>query len=402
MAWKECSVVSQRDQFVQLFLSGDSSMAAVCRQFGISRRTGYKWIGRFNSHGAAGLSDRSRRPLNSPSRVDAAVEAGVVELRRIHRAWGGRKIKRRLEDLGHSDVCSSSAITSILHRHGLIDPADSEARRHPIRFQYPAPNDLWQMDFKGHFALIGGGRCHPLTVLDDHSRYSIVLKSCDNERTETVQTHLRSAFETYGVPKRILCDNGAPWGTSGTGGWDTRTPLTLWLLRLDIKVMHGRPYHPQTQGKDERFHATLIAEVLRWHQFQDLAASQAVFDPWRETYNTQRPHEALDMRVPAALYTPSPRSFPTTLPEVVYPDSDLVRKVSGNSGINVDGRRFAIGRAFRGQNVGLRPTTVDGVWDVFYCKHRVGRIDVRNPGPMLRTADEIPAAVAVDEASPVA
>jgi transposase InsO family protein len=383
MPWKECTAMSEREEFIALSLNKEGSMSLLCRRFGISRKTGYKWLARFKEGSTAALVDRSRRPHNSPTRSSVLLEQKVVELRKKHRGWGGRKIKRRLEDLGEVDVCSAGTMTAILRRHDLIDPVASRQHRAFTRFEYPFPNDLWQMDFKGHFPLNAGGRCHPLTVLDDHSRYALVLKSCGDERTVTVQQHLIGAFERYGLPQRILCDNGSPWGSSGSS--EHFTPLVLWLLRLDVGVIHGRPRHPQTQGKDERFHATLVAEVLRWHSFDDLQASQAVFDPWRETYNTQRPHEALDMNVPAQRYYPSSRSYPTTLPEIIYPKSDLVRKVSGNSGIILHGKRYGIGKAFRGQLIALRPTAVDGLWEVYYCRHRVGSLDERAGAAMNRS-----------------
>jgi transposase InsO family protein len=389
MPWKECSSMSEREEFIFLSLNDQGPMSVLCRRFGISRKTGYKWVRRFKEGGTGNLADRSRRPQNSPRRSDQAIERMVVELRQRHRAWGGRKIKRRLEDLGQTGVCSASTVTAILRRHDLIDAAATAQRQTPRRFEYPSSNDLWQMDFKGHFPLLLGGQCHPLTVLDDHSRYALVLKSCGNEQTATVQGHLIEAFERYGLPRRILCDNGSPWATSGGGGWDNWTPLSLWLLRLGIGMIHGRPYHPQTQGKEERFHATLVAEVLRWQTFENLAATQAAFDPWREIYNTQRPHEALEMSVPATRYHPSPRSYPASMPEVVYPKADLVRKVSGNSGIILHGKRYGIGKAFRGQLVALRMTGVDGVWDVYYCHQPIGCLDERNGQTMSRRASEV-------------
>jgi transposase InsO family protein len=316
------------------------------------------------------------------------VEAQVVELRQKHRAWGGRKIQRRLRDMGQTAVPSASAITGILWRHDLIDTARSEALQKPQRFEHAAPNDLWQMDFKGHFPLLRAGSCHPLTVLDDHSRFSLVLKACGNETGQTVQTELIQAFRRYGLPRRILCDNGAPWGSSGSCGsaGESWTRLGLWLLRLGVGITHGRAYHPQTQGKEERFHRTFKAEVLRWQMFETLGEAQEAFDPWREIYNGQRPHEALGMAVPATRYQCSPRSYPERLPPVSYDAGELVRKVSGNSGIQIWGQRFGIGQAFRGQEVALRATGQEAIWDVYYCQQQIGQIDRRNPGPMQRRA----------------
>jgi len=402
MPWKECSLMSAREEFVLLSQVEGANVALLCRRFGIARKTGYKWIGRFQSEGTAGLAERSRRPRRSPRRTAEGLESQVVKLRRAHRAWGGRKIRRRLEDLGMTGLPSASTITGILWRHELIDTGQSEARRTPQRFEHAAPNDLWQMDFKGHFPLVGAGSCHPLTVLDDHSRFSLVLRACGNETGETVQRELIGAFRRYGLPRRILCDNGSPWGSSGNCGTagESWTRLGLWLLRLGVGITHGRAYHPQTQGKEERFHRTLKAEVLRWHLFQTLAEAQAAFDPWREIYNGQRPHEALGMAVPATRYRCSARSYPERLPEVTYDEGELVRKVSGNSGIQVWGHRFGIGKAFQGQRVALRQTGREDIWDVYYCQQQIGQINRGNPGPMQRRAADPLATLSAKEDSP--
>lgn len=394
MAWKVCSAMSLREEFVFLSRNGQGNVALLCRRFGISRKTAYKWLGRFKRQGTAGLMDRSRVPKTSPRRSSAALEQLVVSLRRQHRAWGGRKIKRRLEDLGHLEVCAASTVTGILRRHDLMAPVAGLKGIAPKRFEYDQPNELWQMDFKGHFALLNGGRCHPLTVLDDHSRYALVLQSCGDQQTQTVQGHLSNAFKRYGLPRKILCDNGSPWGNSGGTGWERWTPLALWLLRLGVQMIHGRAYHPQTQGKEERFHGTLVAEVLRWQAFENLVESQKAFDPWREIYNFQRPHEALGLKVPASRYSPSPRPYPATLPAIEYPRRDLVRKVSGNSGIGLHGKRYAIGKAFRGEPVALRATGQEGLWDVYYCQQCIGHLDERTGEAMSRRASDPLAALA--------
>jgi transposase InsO family protein len=397
MPWKECSAMSQREEFVLLASQEGANRALLCRRFAISRKTGYKWLERFRQEGTAGLGERSRRPCESPGRTDVAMEAQVVALRHQHRAWGGRKIARRLLDLGEEQVPAPSTITEILRRHELLDPAASEQRQAPHRFEHAHPNDLWQLDFKGHFPLVSTGLGHPLTVLDDHSRYALVLAACGDQRFETVQAQLTGAFRRYGLPRRILCDNGSPWGTSGACGeapGEAWTRLGLWFLRLGIGLTHGRVYHPQTQGKDERFHGTLVAEVLRWQQFHDLAEAQRAFDPWREIYNGQRPHEALGMAVPASRYRPSPRSYPEPLPAVAYGASDVVRKVSGNSGIIFQGKRYAIGRAFRGEWVALRATPIDGIWDVYYCQEHIGQLDPGAGQKMIRRAADPLAALA--------
>ena len=207
------------------------------------------------------------------------------------------------------------------------------------------------MDFKGHVPC-GAGRCHPLTVLDDHSRYSLVLAACGDERTATVSARLSGSFRRYGLPEVLLVDNGPPWGG---GAARHHTPLTVWLLRLGVRVVHSRPRHPQTLGKDERFHRTRKAELLGRAPLEDLASAQRRFDAWRHVYNHERPHEALALATPASRYRPSERSFPETLPPVEYPAADHVRKVQAGGRVDFRGRRLRAPQAFTGQRVALRP-----------------------------------------------
>jgi transposase InsO family protein len=364
-----------RSEFVRLARVEGANIAALCRRFNISRRVGYKWIDRFAAGGLCALGDRSRRPHASPSIMDKKIEDRAVALRLEHRSWGGRKIAARLRALGCDDVPSPSAITRALHRNGLIDPADSDAHRQVRRFEHAAPNDLWQMDFKGHFRMSAGGRCHPLTVLDDHARYSIVLAACADERTQTVRNHLAKAFECYGLPRKILSDNGPPWGTMGRSIMDQWTPLTAWLVRLGVTVLHGAPFHPQTQGKEERFHRTLKGDLLKWNAISDLEDAQAKFDRYRQTYNHIRPHEALAMRCPGERYTISTRAYPAKLPAVEYKAGELTRKVTPSGGFTLKSKYYQTGRAFAGHEVALRPTRRDGLQEVYFCHQRIGWID---------------------------
>jgi transposase InsO family protein len=365
--------MSQRREFVALARAEGANVSELCRRFGISRRVGYKWLARYRAGGDAGLADRSRRPHRSPGQTRAEIEGKVVALREAHPAWGGRKLRRRLLDLGAQAVPAPSTITEILRRNGRLDEAEAAQHKAFQRFEHADPNDLWQMDFKGHFAT-EQGRCHPLTVLDDHSRYALALAACANERTETVQQRLTAIFRRYGLPERMLMDNGSPWGDDGTHPY---TPLTVWLLRLGVAVSHGRPYHPQTQGKDERFHRTLEAEVLRWERFGDLAHCQRRFDAWREVYNHQRPHEALELAVPASRYQVSPRGFPEVLPPIDYAPGLNVRKVGDKGRLSYRGRIFTLPKAFKGYPVALRPTVRDGELEVIFCQHAIARIDLR-------------------------
>jgi hypothetical protein len=257
----------------------------------------------------------------------------------------------------------------------LLSEFDGAGERRTVqRFERESPNELWQMDFKGHFAMVGGGRCHPLTVLDDHSRYSIGIRACENEQACTVMGELVTMFRQYGLPVQMLMDNGSPWGDSGGQPW---TIVTSWLVRLGIRVAHIRPHHPQTQGKDERFHRTLKAEVLRDRSHLDLSACQRDFDPWRDIYNRERPHEALEMKVPASRYRLSDRRYPEELPLIEYGTELEVRRVQSSGLMRFKGYEVRIGKAFRGQPVGLRSIATDGLYEVFYCHQRIGWVDMR-------------------------
>ncbi|MGU3447241.1 IS481 family transposase, partial [Enterobacteriaceae bacterium C34A] len=271
MPWDARDTMSLRSEFV-LFASQDgANIRFLCRQFNISPATGYKWLHRWLQDGTAGLTDRSRAPHFSPARTDDSITELLRMAHATHPRWGARKIKGWLEDRGHP-LPAFSTVHKLMARHGLL-PGVSPGIPATGRFEHSAPNQLWQMDFKGHFSF-AGGRSHPLTLLDDHSRFSLCLAHCADERRVTVQTQLIDVFERYGLPERITMDNGAPWGDT-TGTW---TALELWLMRQGIRVSHSRPYHPQTQGKLERFHRSLKAEVLQGQWFTDSQQVQRAFD----------------------------------------------------------------------------------------------------------------------------
>jgi transposase InsO family protein len=371
MPWKVSEMTDMRREFVELALKDGANMTELCAGFSVSRKTGYKWLERYRADGVSGLADQSRRPKSCPSRTSAGVEELVVSLRESHPAWGGRKLRRRLQDTGVEGVPAASTITEILRRRDKLTKREQPGNF--IRFERSEPNELWQMDFKGHFELGSGSRCHPLTVLDDHSRYAMVLQACSNEQQATVQERLREAFRQYGLPQGMLMDNGSPWG-SGTreSPW---TALTVWLVRLGIRVSHGRPYHPQTQGKEERFHRTLKAEVLQGRVIRDFIECQQRFDSWRVTYNHERPHEALELAVPGTRYCRSSRVYPEQLPEVEFSAIDQVRKVQKGGWFGFHGREWHVSKAFTGESVGLRPTTTDGEWDVWFGPQCLGMLN---------------------------
>ena len=377
MPWKACELMSLRWELVTLARQPDADRSALARRYGISRKTLYKWLARSREDDPSAMEDRSRRPTHSPGKTPDEMEQQALSVRQRHPAWGPRKIRAVLLRQGPPGrVPSPSTIGRILHRHELIGEQAGEAARHYQRFEHPSPNDLWQMDFKGDFALSGGGRCYPLTVLDDHSRYALLLRACPDQRRTTVLSHLMSVFQRYGLPRRMLMDNGAPWGVSHAPECYTR--LEVELLGLDVAVTHGRPYHPQTQGKEERFHRTLKVELLQQRQLANQAEAQQAFDPWRHVYNHERPHDALGLATPASRYTPSLRSLPAVLAAPEYHDSDVVRSLNPVGQLSFKGASYKLSEAFGRRRIALRATAIDGVWDAYFGRFLIAVLDQRD------------------------
>lgn len=373
MPWKEVSKMDERREFVRLAMQEGTNRRELCRRFGIHPDTGYTWLGR----AAAGeeLADRSRRPHTSPERTEAAIEQEVLAVRDAHPAWGARKIVRCLERNGLTSPVSST-VHDILRRHGRMVPPPGGAAA-LMRFEKDTPNQLWQMDFKGHIALSGGDRCHPLTIIDDHSRYAVGLEACGNQQGVTVRGRLEAVFRRYGLPEAFFVDNGAPWGDSSGQRW---TKLGVWLLKLGIGVLHSRPYHPQSRGKNERFHRTLKAEVFALQTLRDLAQAQRALDQWRTIYNLDRPHQALDQDVPASRYRPSLRAMPAILPAVQYDQGEIVRRVGTTKAyVSFKGRPWKVPEAFCGEQLAIRPRSIDGQYAVCFGAHQVATIDLTQP-----------------------
>jgi transposase InsO family protein len=266
-----------------------------------------------------------------------------------------------------------STVHDILRRHGRITAPGSGGSAYQ-RFERLEPNLLWQMDFKGHIALSEGGRCHPLTILDDHSRYAIGLEACANEQAATVRGRLEQVFRRYGLPEAFFVDNGTPWGDASGQRW---TKLGVWLLKLGVAVLHSRPYHPQSRGKSERFHRTLKAEVLALQRFRDLATVQRALDAWRTVYNLDRPHQALGQDVPASRYRPSTRAMPEQLPVVEYDEREIVRRVGTTKGyISFKGRLWRVPEAFCGECLAIRPLPIEGRYSLCFGAHQIATLDL--------------------------
>lgn len=367
--------MQEKERFIESYKSYEGTFKVFCQSFGISAKTGYKFIKRYKEQGLAGLKEQSRAPKSCPGKTPVEVEELIVNTRSLHPTWSGEKLKRYLEKRGHEALPTEKTIDRILKRYGLITQEESEKHTPWQRFEHENPNDLWQMDFKGHFAT-KQQRCHPLTLLDDHSRFSLLIKACEDERTTTVKTGLIDVFRKYGLPKRMTMDNGAPWGYSGEQNY---TVLSAWLIHVGIRVSHSRPKHPQTQGKLERFHRTLKLELLNRYSFNDLQEAQEGFIVWQKMYNEERPHQAINYEVPAERYRESERVYPEKLPAVEYGHDMIVRKVQQRGVIHFQGKEYRVGDAFRGHAVGLKQNEKDGLVDVYFCHQRVVKIDLRQP-----------------------
>lgn len=319
MPWRETDAMRERIEFVVMAMRGEASVSEVCRQFGVSRKTGHKWLRRYEASGTlCGLDELSRRPHHSPGQTSEAVEARVVALRQAY-GWGGRKLQNLLRKEGIS--VGVATVDRIIRRRGLVGP-ETPGQGATQRFERAHPNELWQMDFKGEYRMRGEAKCFPLTVLDDHSRYLVGLYALGSTQAGPVKDCLVECFERHGVPDAMLLDHGVPWWsvTNGHG----LTHLSVFLLKQDIRLIYGAFAHPQTRGKIERLHRTLNRSLRGRGLPDDWPGFRTALQTFRQEYNEIRPHEALDMAVPADRYRPGSRAYRPTPPEWTYPgDGDL-------------------------------------------------------------------------------
>jgi transposase InsO family protein len=360
--------MSLKEEFIARITAEETSFSTICLDFGISRTLGYKILKKFKSEGVKGLEPCSRAPHFSPNKTSDEVEDKILRVRLQHPTWGARKIRSYLMKRDVKELPSPSTICEILKRNGCISEEDSLKRQALTRFERVNPNELWQMDFKGHFQLSIKKTCYPLTIIDDHSRFSLCLHACENEGIFTVKNQLISKFEQYGMPLQINVDNGKPWGNSSLVKY---TKLTVWLMQLDIRVTHSRPRHPQTNGKNERFHRTLKEDVLRRQKLNNFSDAQRIFDQWRHIYNYERPHQAIGMLVPADRYQPSSRCMPDKLPSIEYNESAIVRKTNETGYISYRNRNYLAGKAFAGYYIEIKPNDLHGVIELYFGKHRI-------------------------------
>jgi transposase InsO family protein len=370
MPWSTTPVSELRTAFVHAVRTTGQSVAATARQFGIARKTAYKWLDRFDEQQP--LTDRSRKPHHSPQRTGDALEAAVLAVRDQF-GWGPRKIHAYLTNQ-HQPAPPIRTIAQILTRHHRVRPAPDPAPAPACqRFERAAPNELWQLDFKGWIE-IQRQKVSPLSVLDDHSRFLLALRPCTDVANRTAWNVLWDVFGEYGLPETLLCDNAFSTHDTvrcGVSWFEAR------LIRLGIRPVHGRPYHPQTQGKVERFHGTLVREVYPRLDTTSVAAFTAGLDRWRVgVYNAVRPHEALGDQPPVTRWRPSPRLRPRELPAVEYPPGAVVRKVGSNGLFSYRGARILAGEGLAGEPV--RIADADGCVVVSYSSKEIRRIPVDN------------------------
>ncbi len=374
MPWLESCAMDERLRFVADWLSEDVTKTELCEAYGISRRTGYKWLSRYEADGPAGLADRSHAPLVHGRATAVELVEKIVELRRARPTWGPRKIVARLEQL-HPALAwpSHSTAHDILKREGLIGTRRLR-RRAPVRLgeltRPQRPNHVWAVDHKGWIALCDGQRCEPLTLADLWSRFSLSVSAGRSTREAEARPVMERAFHEHGLPEVMRSDNGPPFASLSATGLSA---LSVWWIKLGIHPERIRPGRPQENGRLERFHRTLLEAMCP--PSADRAAQADRFETFRQDYNHNRPHQALGQMAPASFYQPSPRAMPSRLPEPEYRSGMIIRKVRTSGEIKLEGQFVHISSALAGDAVGLEQT--ERGWRVWFYKEPIGLIDHR-------------------------
>jgi putative transposase len=378
MPWKETCVMNERTIMISEYLSGDYSIAELARRRGISRKSVYKWIERYERDPCQGLADSSRAPHHHANALSEELEKEILQWKQKRPLWGAPKIHSKLKE--RVDCPAESTVSNVLRRHGLTRKV---RRQRPVATpnagplsHLQGPNEVWCVDFKGWFRTGDGRRCDPLTMSDAYSRYSLCCQGMGGPTgLGTVQPLFEATFREYGLPIAIRTDNGSPFASVGLGGLSR---LSVWWMRLGIVLERIEPGHPEQNGRHERFHRTLKEAVLnppRWN----LRAQQRAFDAFRQEYNEERPHEALNQQPPARVYVPSVRDYPVRLAEPEYPEYWQKRSVRSNGEIKWQGGMVYVSQALIGQWVGLEPMG-EGLWDVHFMNQCLGQVDERRGG----------------------
>ncbi|MGZ6358712.1 MAG: integrase core domain-containing protein [Bdellovibrionota bacterium] len=378
MPWNQTDPMNERVKFIAGYLEGEFTFSELCEDYGISRKTGYKWVERYQASGVTALEDLSRAPKSHPLSVPEELVREILQLRRKHPRWGPRKLlvllKRRSSDLMH--LPAASTVGEILKRNGLVQKKRRRVRRSSLYTDrlggYESPNSIWCADFKGHFP-VGGARCHPLTITDGFSRFLIRCQALPRPLSEPSRKIFEAAFREFGLPTAIRTDNGAPFSTLAPGGLSR---LAIWWIRLGIRPERIMPGRPDQNGRHERMHRTLKAETARPPR-NSFRSQQRAFDQFREEYNQIRPHEALHQAVPASIYQPSNKRFPEKLPEPEYPDHFRVERTYPNGVITIGKIQWYLSGCLKGELVGLEEVDNDR-WKVYFGPVPLGILDLQN------------------------
>jgi len=375
MPWMECSVMDEKMKFVGRMLEGEK-MAELCREFGISRKTGYKIWNRYNNIGIQGLTDRSRRPYKQANRLPMQIEKFILGIKQEKPSWGAPKIRekiaRRYPDLA---LPAKSTIHAILDRHGLVKRRKGRRYRAEGTLLSPgkAPNDLWCADYKGEFMLGNKQYCYPLTISDHTSRYILACDGLETTKEEFAFGVFEKTFQEFGLPRAIRTDNGVPFASAFA--LYGLSKLSVWWLRLGIEIERIKPGHPEQNGRHERMHLTLKKETTK-PPAQNILQQQEKFDAFVEEFNTDRPHQALGMKYPSEIYTPSARVY-RGLPDVEYPMHDLTLQVTACGRICHRSLKINFSTVFAGQSVGIKEVS-DGIWLVSFMDYDLGYFDEEN------------------------
>lgn len=371
MPWGRKTVSQMREEFVKDVLLQVKSKSALCREYNISRPTGDNWVKKYLR--GEGLDDESRRPIHTPKKTADAVEEAIVAYREEHPAIGALKILRVLENKGLSNLPSAKTVNNILKRRGLITVEASRAATPCRRFEKSVPNEMWQADFKGHFLMNDGERCHPLNIVDDYSRYNLCCHPQRSETPEETQPVMIRLFKEYGMPFSFLCDNGNPWGTVQSTGYSR---FEVWMMEHGVLVLHGRARHPQTQGKDESFNRSMTRELLKRATIADLSDAERQFSQYRAFYNNERPHHALGLETPSQRYEKSTCEYSDTIRRWEYPERCEIRRVKKTGFFTYGGQGYFLSEGFGGKEIAIRPSRTPNCISLFFRQFRIGRINV--------------------------
>ena len=371
MPWEARSKAMLREEFVKEVLAKQGTKSELCRKYGISRPTGDKWIERYLK--GESLDDKSKAPFKTANRISADMERQIVEYRNKYPAIGAVKIRRMMLDEGYRNLPSTGTFNNVFKRNGLIEKQDSENATPYQHFEKDEPNEMWQADFKGHFAMENGERCHPLNIIDDCTRFNLCCDPLPNETFDGILPSMKRIFEEYGLPKIFLCDNGNPWGTVQSTGF---TRFEIWLMDLGILTIHGRIRHPQTQGKEERYNRSMTRELLRQTTFKDFSDAWVKCAEYRKFYNEKRPHYALNLETPASKYIPSPRKYTANPEPWEYGSEYKLVKVKSTGFFNYGGQGYFLSEAFGGRQIAIRDSAKPDCITLVYRNFKIGRINV--------------------------